>query len=239
MGGKALCLELLARLVDDTQHVGEGEQNAREVLILKLSRELVQAIGQHVPVGVGRQQRQCAPACSSARVRERQRRTVGPAHAQEAVSQRGVVAQFLDHQVPPARVHPPDSQRCDPQEVCALCGKVVPFEVGFARMERFPGVLYLVPEPADSLRGLTLTIAERWPEAPPYGGLHDDVVPHLTVACADDATLDAVEAELTPRLPLTGALTAARLYLFDGAVWQPRAELPFQALAASDSLLGL
>ena len=40
--------------------------------------------------------------------------------------------------------------------------------------------------------------------------------------------LDAIEAELAPRLPLRAALTAARLYVFDGANWRPRAELPFQ-----------
>ncbi len=109
----------------------------------------------------------------------------------------------------------------------ALCGEFSELRVRFDRPGRFPGVLWLDPEPAAGLLDLTVRIASRWPQAPPYGGQFADVVPHLTVACGQEATLDAVEAEITPRLPITAVLTAARLYVFDGSHWQPRAELPF------------
>jgi 2'-5' RNA ligase len=112
----------------------------------------------------------------------------------------------------------------------ALCGELLgALEVRFARTARFPGVLYLDPEPADGLRKLTVAIADRWPEAPPYEGSHDDVVPHLTVAYAnEDDVLDAAEADLCPRLPLAAALEEARLYVFDGARWRTRARLPLR-----------
>lgn len=112
-------------------------------------------------------------------------------------------------------------------ELRGLCSRLDAFEVEFVRTQRFPGVLYLEPEPADAFRELTRAIAKRWPEAPPYGGVHEDVVPHLTVAVADDSTLDAVEMELVVRLPRAAVLTAARLYVFDGTRWQPGQELPF------------
>ncbi|NUP83938.1 MAG: 2'-5' RNA ligase family protein, partial [Nonomuraea sp.] len=56
------------------------------------------------------------------------------------------------------------------------------FDVEFRGFGHFPGVLYLAPEPAEPFRELTTAVAERWPEAPPYGGAFPDVVPHLTVA---------------------------------------------------------
>ena len=108
----------------------------------------------------------------------------------------------------------------------ALCAACDPMTVEFAGTARFPGVLYLQPEPADELRDLTLALAARWPEVPPYGGLHDDVVPHLTVALGDDVSFDAIETALATQLPVRARLREARLYVFDGSRWQVRAELP-------------
>jgi 2'-5' RNA ligase len=111
-----------------------------------------------------------------------------------------------------------------------VCAAVPVLDVEFRRTARFPGVLYLDPEPADGLRKLTAAIAERWPEAPPYGGLFDKVVPHLTVARgAGDDVLDDIEADVSRRLPVRTRLTEARLYVFDGERWRSRARLPFQA----------
>ena len=63
-------------------------------------------------------------------------------------------------------------------------------------------VLYLDPEPADGLRRLTTTIFEEWPEAPPFRGEFDDVIPHLTIVNGeDDEILDMVEQEISADLP--------------------------------------
>lgn len=109
-----------------------------------------------------------------------------------------------------------------------VCGDHAALEVTFERTARFPDVLYLDPEPAEGLRTLTQAIADRWPEAQPYGGIHNEVVPHLTVAYAEDAVLDAVEVDLQSRLPLAATLEEARVYVFNGARWQVLARLPFQ-----------
>ncbi|KUL38850.1 hypothetical protein ADL22_16445 [Streptomyces sp. NRRL F-4489] len=99
-----------------------------------------------------------------------------------------------------------DGSRVDARVCSALAeliGRHNAFALRFERCGRFPGVLFLVPEPDAHLRRLTEAIAERWPEAPPYGGQFTEVVPHLTVADGpDDAVLDEVETGLRSRLPI-------------------------------------
>jgi 2'-5' RNA ligase len=110
-----------------------------------------------------------------------------------------------------------------------LCAQAPVLDVEFRRTGRFPAVLYLDPEPAEGLRWLTASIVEQWPEAPPYGGTFDDVIPHLTVARGvDDAVLASIEGDLVRALPVRTRLTEARLYVFDGERWQARARLPFR-----------
>jgi 2'-5' RNA ligase len=110
-----------------------------------------------------------------------------------------------------------------------LCAAVPVLDVAFRRVGRFPDVLYLDPEPTGELRELTASIAQRWPEAPPYGGRFDEVVPHLTVAHgAGEDALNDIEADVLRRLPVRTRLEEARLYIFDGERWQLRARLPFR-----------
>ena len=57
------------------------------------------------------------------------------------------------------------------------------FKFSLTKINQFPGeTLYLVPEPEDPFRELTLTIWRCSPETPPYRGRYLTVVPHLTVA---------------------------------------------------------
>lgn len=84
-------------------------------------------------------------------------------------------------------------------------------------------MLYLVPGPDTQLRRLTEVIADRWPEAPPYGGRFAEIVPHLTVAHGhDDAILDEIEADLLRGLPFTSRVSSVDLMVHDGAKWQVR-----------------
>jgi 2'-5' RNA ligase len=58
-----------------------------------------------------------------------------------------------------------------------------PFKFSLAKINQFPGeTLYLVPEPEDPFRELTLDIWRCYPGTPPYRGRYSTVVPHLTVA---------------------------------------------------------
>jgi 2'-5' RNA ligase len=60
--------------------------------------------------------------------------------------------------------------------------RVGAFECTFARCSWFDGdVLWLAPEPSGPFRDLTSAVWAEFPEHPPYEGVFDDVVPHLTV----------------------------------------------------------
>ena len=76
------------------------------------------------------------------------------------------------------------------------------FEFTLARVARFSDVAWLAPDPSDPFRRLTDLIFSRYPDYPPYEGIHEEVLPHLTVAMGDAALQDEVEAALTPHLPI-------------------------------------
>lgn len=78
---------------------------------------------------------------------------------------------------------------------------VAPFSVSFAHIGRFPGLLWLAPDPATEVRVLMRTIAQAFPETPPYSGKHPDPEPHLTVARGSEAELDVIESGLKALLP--------------------------------------
>lgn len=91
------------------------------------------------------------------------------------------------------------------REAAGIVGAVGPFDVSLHSTARFdvdPPILYLAPDPAAPFAALTRALVAAFPEHQPYGGRHPELVPHLTVAIADAATLDGVEAELGPALPI-------------------------------------
>ncbi|WP_329417079.1 2'-5' RNA ligase family protein [Streptomyces sp. NBC_01268] len=120
-----------------------------------------------------------------------------------------------------------DESRIDALVYSALAsvlGSHQTFDLRFERCGRLPGVLYLVPEPDTQLRQLTEAIADRWPEAPPYGGRFAEVVPHLTIAQGqEDVVLEEIEADLASRLPFTSQVSSVELIVHDGTKWQERA----------------
>jgi 2'-5' RNA ligase len=68
--------------------------------------------------------------------------------------------------------------------VKSLAAALAPFPVSpfaLTGLGRFPGVLYLTPEPADFFVAMTEAVVEWFPSCPPYGGVHPKVVPHVTV----------------------------------------------------------
>lgn len=104
--------------------------------------------------------------------------------------------------------------------------ETAPLELCFAATRRFKGVLYLAPEPVAGLLELIGRLTRRWPETPPYGGQHAQVVPHLTVAEGADEVLDDVACQVETGLPLRARLDMACLYVFAGERFELRAEFP-------------
>jgi len=84
-----------------------------------------------------------------------------------------------------------------------IAAKVEPFDVRFAAVGRFPGVVWLMPEPSARFSTLTEAIASRFPEYPPYEGAFDEVIPHLTLVESPTASLDEIAAAAQRHLPFT------------------------------------
>ena len=105
-------------------------------------------------------------------------------------------------------------------ELRQLFGRFEPFGFTLPRTGRFPTTLFLDPEPAGPFVALTEAVWRRWPDHPPYRGEFDGIVPHLTVAQGEPALLDAAEADVAPRLPLTTRATELTLLEEVRPLWQ-------------------
>ena len=83
--------------------------------------------------------------------------------------------------------------------------------------------LDLVPEPAGPFVELTRALVAAFSAYPPYGGRHEEIVPHLTVATADAETLAEVAATVGASLPLAAPVVEAWLMQVDeGGRWHLR-----------------
>jgi 2'-5' RNA ligase len=102
-----------------------------------------------------------------------------------------------------------DSARIDAEsmrDIESVVTSIVSFPFTLTTVEYFrspPVVLYLAPEPAAPFQELTLAFARIFPDAPPYGGVFDEIVPHVTVADENDPEILAtIEADVRSRLPI-------------------------------------
>ena len=102
------------------------------------------------------------------------------------------------------------------------------FAIELRELRRFPGTLYLAPEPPQPFSALTHALVRRFPGYPPYGDPSLSVIPHLTVAQGDDELLDRAAAEVTSALPLRAEIRATLLLEHDGACWRVRERLPLR-----------
>jgi hypothetical protein len=75
----------------------------------------------------------------------------------------------------------------DETEVKRVVSEFGAFDFVLDRVERFEdGLRWLHPEPSEPFAELTAAVWARWPDHPPYEGVHDEVVPHLTITVPDD-----------------------------------------------------
>jgi len=97
----------------------------------------------------------------------------------------------------------------DVEGIARTLSRFAPFDVSFAGFGRFPGALWLSPEPAEAFVAMTEALMAAFPGHLPYDGAFTVIVPHLTVAQTD---LDEAEAELAPSLPLAARATSVALF---------------------------
>jgi hypothetical protein len=76
-----------------------------------------------------------------------------------------------------------DAGDVDEAAVADLISHFPAFDFELDRVERFEdGTTWLRPAPSLPFVDLTAAVSERWPDHPPYEGLHDEVIPHLTIS---------------------------------------------------------
>ena len=99
------------------------------------------------------------------------------------------------------------------------------FDVRLTAVDRFPGVLYLAPEPSEPFVRLTEAAVRRWPDHPPYEGRFADVVPHVTLAEGPEppGLAEGVMALLPMR---TRAAEVSLLAPVPGAGWRTVVSVP-------------
>ena len=108
------------------------------------------------------------------------------------------------------------------------CGfqPVEEFDVTLSETARFPGLLYLRPEPHEPFVAMTEALAAAFPGFPPYGGKFEEIVPHVSVAEADESVLVAAERELAPQLPVKARVERAWLVENTPAGWRRHTAFP-------------
>lgn len=105
-------------------------------------------------------------------------------------------------------------------EVSRIIAEQPAFPFALTRVERWPDVVWLAPDPAAPFRRLIERLATAFPAYPPYGGAHPDVVPHLTVAQDPrPGYLEAAEHALPALLPIRDV--AREAWLIAHAADQP------------------
>ena len=108
------------------------------------------------------------------------------------------------------------------ERVVAALARPGALELRFAEARTWPGVAWLAPEPAAPVSALIERLAAAFPEHPPYGGVHAEIVPHVTLAepadgeAAAGAEAEAVAAAARAWLPFTRRIDHAVL-LEEGA----------------------
>jgi len=109
------------------------------------------------------------------------------------------------------------------------------FDVRFGHAGRFPTVVYLAPDPSATFAALTGSVAAAFPAFQPYGGVFDEVIPHLTLVESAEVDLQAVADAATDHLPFTRSVAGLEVLVKgpDGR-WHPRWRLPLGGVRPSD-----
>ena len=119
----------------------------------------------------------------------------------------------------------------------ALYSPVAPFDYRFTRVESFPAVAWLAPEPTAPFLELIARTSEAFPDHPRYGDPKLAPVPHCTVGVVDAPAglqpfLDELRAGLAPLLPIRCEARAVTLLEErDDRTWAAHTRFPFEGAA--------
>ncbi|MFL5927138.1 MAG: 2'-5' RNA ligase family protein [Gaiellaceae bacterium] len=117
-----------------------------------------------------------------------------------------------------------NAEDVDEDALADLFSRFRAFDFALDRVERFEeGIVWLHPEPSFPFVDLTAAVAQRWPDHPPYEGMFDEAIPHLTVS--------ETPIDFRPELPIAARAQAVTLIERDesSARWAPRRTFPLGA----------
>ena len=95
--------------------------------------------------------------------------------------------------------------------VSDVIGAIEVFDTTFDTIDQFgTDVLILRPTPSDGFSVLTSAVVGEWPDYLPYEGVHEEVIPHLTVANME-IPFDPIRAQLQAGIPINTTVTSVDL----------------------------
>ncbi len=102
------------------------------------------------------------------------------------------------------------------------------FVARFEHVERRDDIVWLVPADQRPFLGLTAAVTAEWPGFPPYGGIHDDLVAHLTlIETANAGRREALRSAAAAVGPFEVAVGELTVIAEDGSgAWRTRWHLP-------------
>jgi hypothetical protein len=108
-------------------------------------------------------------------------------------------------------------------------------------------VLSLRPYPSEPFVAMTEAVVAAFPEYPPYEGVFDEIIPHLTAAMSTDlALLDRLDVQIAGGLPVHARVEAAGLFQPTADGWRLHTRLELErhedvvdVLAVEEELLPL
>jgi 2'-5' RNA ligase len=110
------------------------------------------------------------------------------------------------------------------QRVHRALSEVPAFSFKLAKVQRFPATTYLAPEPAEPFIALTQSLVRTFPEYPPFGGEHESIIPHLTVAHGSASEAELAAAELAGKMqthgPIASSCASVALLENSSGIWR-------------------
>ena len=118
-----------------------------------------------------------------------------------------------------------DGAEVDEAAVEELASSFAPFDFELDQFEQFDdGLAWLRAMPPDRFVAVTTAIWKRFPDYPPYEGVHDDLIPHLTIS--------KVPIDLDIDLPIRATAHEVTLIEEDAdGCWSVRRRFPLQGVA--------
>ncbi len=117
-------------------------------------------------------------------------------------------------------------QDTDLNRLRAMFARIAAFPYTFGTIGRFKDTTYLSPEDPSPFVHLTHEVCAAYPSYPPYGGAHEGIVPHLTVAHGSQRVAEAAAAKLLPWVtsgrPIVGRCGGVQLLEQQASGWQVR-----------------